>query len=166
MDEVSLVLRVRLHDPAGAEVGVEHPVARGKLRGLLVLRQARRARADVVTRLPYKPIAGRFRVFQQPRRDVQYEPRGVSGRAVDVPARRLGDVQPSAAPASGRRGQRRSSSMAFCVRTFRDGKMPSFMPQRKTCGNSRPLAACTVMSFTLSPPASASWFVNSATWLR
>ena len=39
---------------------------------------------------------------------------------------------PFSARVSATNASRRSSSMACCVRTFREGKIPSFMPQRNT----------------------------------
>ena len=39
------------------------------------------------------------------------------------------------------KASRRSSSIPGKVRTFREGKIPSFMPHRNTWGNSSPLAA-------------------------
>ena len=63
-------------------------------------------------------------------------------------------------------GRRSSSSMPGSVRTLREGKMPSFMPQRNTYGNSRPFAAWTVISFTLSPCSATSPLLKSAMWAR
>ena len=46
------------------------------------------------------------------------------------------------------------------------GKIPSDSPQRNTAGNSRPLAAWTVISFTAAAFSTVSILVNNAAWAR
>ena len=61
---------------------------------------------------------------------------------------------------------RRSSSISSLVRMRPDGKMPSFMPHKNTYGNSKPLAACTVIKRTLSLPELMSAPLYSAAFVK
>ena len=74
--------------------------------------------------------------------------------------------RPFSALVTATKARRRSSSMACFVFVFLEGKIPSFMPRKKTYGNSRPFAECTVIMRTWSFPLSRSLLVNNATWVK
>ena len=114
---IALLIAVRRQHRAVAEHRVPHPVADGKCRSLLLRRKPCKACGNSAFGLADQSRARFLGVGQHIAADIQQKARGIARRAVKIPPTKA---------------RRRSSSIPGSVRTLREGKTPSFMPQRNT----------------------------------
>lgn len=147
LNDMGLLFQVHIQHRPGAKEkmpdSLPRPIHRG---GGLLIQQT--GAVQVFLGLPDEPLPGLPGKNQVLPPNLQEKPGGIPGGPVKIPAVGLGEKQPLLARVRATKASRRSSSIAARVRTLREGKIPSFMPHKNTLGNSRPLAAWTVMSFT------------------